>query len=395
MDTKILLASYGGGHVNIITKLYYHFKSLGYSPYVLGFTSAELTLNKHSIPFLSYKDFLNSYEEKSEIEKMGKNLLTALGTKSLISEEESIAYLGINYFELKNKFGDEKAKAIYDESGRSAFYPYEFAKKVIKQLKPDIVISTNSPRSEAAILEAAKHEKIRTYCVNDFYAPDEIEERTGDSTYSDKLFVCTNGIRKIFINKGWKPENVICSGNPAFDDISSDEVINKSITLKDEYPILKQKKNVLFIMATGDIYKSIDKVILNRLVELKKDLDFNLIIRQHPNDTEIIENDDVMTSKKEDSLHAWLHCSDVIVTILSTVGLEASLLDIPVVQYLPKEAPLKLSFSELEIGTETNTLDELTKELDQALKGQSSLKVKRIQNASKIICDTIISDLNK
>ena len=54
--------------------------------------------------------------------------------------EESIAYHGINFSELVEREGLERATARYARDGRHAFLPVRFMERVLQDLRPDIVI---------------------------------------------------------------------------------------------------------------------------------------------------------------------------------------------------------------------------------------------------------------
>ena len=80
--------------------------------------------------------------------------LTGIGHTS-VTREESLAYLGFNFLEWVERDGEEAAWALWEQEGRNAFLPVSFFRAVLRHLLVDVVITTNSPRSEQAAIEAA------------------------------------------------------------------------------------------------------------------------------------------------------------------------------------------------------------------------------------------------
>lgn len=393
-NNKILLASYGGGHVNMIVPVYKSLLKAGFEPIVFGFTAAEVRLKNENISYISYKDFVNEYGNKEDILKYGQELHSKLGPNALISEDETIAYLGINFYELVQREGLESAQALYKKLERKSFLPLEFMTYVLKKFNPCAVVSTNSPRSEEAILKSAKLLNIKRYCINDFLSKMELEARTGHAGYANKIFVANEKFKTFFIQSGWDASDVIVSGNPAFDSINSKSTIELKNHLIKEYN-LGNKLNILFILGNGEQLLRIDDEMLERIFELKKKYQFNLILRPHPNNTKPLPKGDVIISKKEENIHGWLHASNIIITIISTVALEASIIDKTVIQYLPNEIENRISFNELDIGQEAHTLEEFSSLLEKAISSVDLQKVTEFKKvaASETIARTIIEDL--
>ena len=154
MNSKILLASYGGGHVNVIIPLYKELTSRGFKPVVLAFTTAAEVLQREGIEFYRYIDFLNSGDASAL--DLGSHIVRNMQLDSSVSKRESIAYMGIGFQELIDTEGEERAEKMYQQYGRYCFLPLKFMHRILSILEPDMVITTNSPRSEKALIMQAR-----------------------------------------------------------------------------------------------------------------------------------------------------------------------------------------------------------------------------------------------
>ena len=167
MQKKILLVSYGGGHVNIIIPLYRELKERGHLPVVFGLTMAAVRLREEKIPFYSFVDFIDESDSLSL--ELGKKLVSNMTANSQIHLDESIAYMGICFQELIDEHGEEEASSLFDRYGRQSFLPQKFMGRVLNVIAPDIVIATNSPRSEKAMILQARDVGVPCCCVIDIY----------------------------------------------------------------------------------------------------------------------------------------------------------------------------------------------------------------------------------
>ncbi|WP_412463507.1 hypothetical protein [Halobacteriovorax sp. RT-2-6] len=390
---KVIIACYGGGHVTIAKRLYAAYRQKSYDVIILAFTMATYELSREKIPFLSYIDFLELYKNKDDVIEIGSKLATNIDENSNISRDETIAYLGLNYLELQETYGKEEAYNIYQKQGRYSFFPYNIMMKVLTKIQPDFVITTNSPRSEAAVLLAAKKLEIPSYFINDFYNINELNQRTGNPDYARKVFVALPKIRDVFIEFGWNKNNVIYSGNPAFDDIFDKQktLIAKELT-KEHFN--NNKINILFIGGNGEFTKKSDEVIMNTL-ETKIDLSkVNLIYRAHPNNKFSELKIGIHYSPNDISVHSYLHISDLVINCSSTVGLEAYICGIPVIQYIHEAKEFPQPFEYLGIGKQITDADSLLKEINQYIKGNSKV-LHNYNDSKKAATDIIISEIEK
>ena len=149
---KILYVAYGGGHINIILSLYESLKNNPHYDHVIfGLTAAQIKLNALQLKYVSYLNYVDLFPQALEY---GKMLSEIQGNNPEIAQRETYAYLGVNFVEMIQSFGLNTAKKMYEENGRNGFFPLESLKKIFSEINPDVVIATNSPRSERAALQA-------------------------------------------------------------------------------------------------------------------------------------------------------------------------------------------------------------------------------------------------
>ena len=333
-DKKILFVSYGAAHVNALIPLYKKLKEEGFHNLVyLGLTIAQQKLKKEAIPYLGYKDFLDGNKKAIEA---GKKLISTLENAGVVEEEESIAYMGLSYTELEGKVGVEKAKEVFQEKGRHAFFQLNTAQKILKKIKPDLVISTHSPKTEKAILTNTKKMNIKSLCLANLCTPNEIEDRLKLPSYGTKICVSNEYYHRELLKKG-RPENeVIITGCPSFDPLFTPLSTDKVAEYKKEKGI-HQEKVILWIRIGGDqntkyceeVEKELEKIALNNPK-------WHIIFRPHPNNKvsygKLPEN--ISISEKEENLQAIIQSSDAILVFNSTVAVEGAIVGKRIIQFL-------------------------------------------------------------
>ena len=134
---------------------------------------------------------------------------------------------------------------IITKKGRQSFLPTNFAEKVINDLNPKAIITTNVPRMELAFRKVGMAMKIKVFAI------DDLNGYFGniDSIYSDVVFVSNiNSIKRVKSYK--KSGDVIVSGNPVFDDIIKLRKTKHNIN-----------NNLLILLQTGVRDININKVV--------------------------------------------------------------------------------------------------------------------------------------
>ena len=394
MNKKILLVSYGGGHVNIIIPIYRELIARGHVPVVLGLSLAAVRLREESIPFYSFTNFIDERDALSL--KTGEKLIANMSISNQIPVEESIAYMGVCYQELVEEYGEEEAAVLYENKGRQSFLPKKFMGRILNLIKPDIVLATNSPRSEKAMILQACNEGIPSCCVVDFYDKAGIEDRLGQAGYADKLFVPFPEMKSMLIEAGRNSADIEISGNPVFDSLASFSVGDHSRSFRHKKGWGK-KFVILWVKSVFPVLQETESKVENMLLSrLGSVPSVQLVFRPHPNDASDYtqySDSEVYISGADDSLHPLIAASDLIITINSTVGLEANLLRKLVIQVDMIEFQEKITFSLLGIGKSVESIEDLVAEIELIIANPSAQPVTspcfEIGSSSKKIVDSI------
>ncbi|MDF1813663.1 MAG: hypothetical protein P1V20_15795 [Verrucomicrobiales bacterium] len=363
----ILFVCYGAGHVNMLIPVIKHLQQHdnGYRLVVLGLTTAKFTLNSAGIESLGFLDFVDSCLDEKAL-GYGREL-TANLPDGPVSRDESVAYHGISFAEIVEDLGEEEAGRLYRELGRQSFCPIRFLQRVMEQVKPDLLVSTNSPRAEKAAFFAAREMKIPSLCLVDLFGLREIEWIKTPG-YATRICVLADQVRSAFIEAGIASERVVVTGNPVFDRLCDPDLPDRGRRLK------KQKgwdgKKVLlwasqpepsvhpFTGEAGD--PELPRKIDQELETFGRDNpDWQLVIRFHPNEYPVKMSEIWEVSTQDDSLYELLALCDIIVTMSSTVGLEGYLLGKKVVQICTSIFSPDAPFAKLGMASRVDDLSQL------------------------------------
>lgn len=367
---KCLFISYGGGHVNsiipVIKKLY-NFDDIEVC--VIGINLAVKTLRDNRIACKTLSDYLTK-------EALQEGLCMAEkyhNFQSSVSFADSISYYGFSMLDLKKDRGSEVANKIFNIYDRRLFLPINTMKMIIKQEKPDVIIATTMHRFEAAALIAGNELNIPTIKIEDLLGninrpfPDkvhvtsekEMEElinngvkkskiifksdlndndiaRVAEDTYNTylnlkptKSVVLCNYTKENLVSRGIDEESIIVTGQPAFDKLLDYKFIDK-FDLCNKLGIDQQKPIVAFMSQPLEEREEVLRSLINGM---KENNDKQLIIKLHPNEDGIIQKM-ILDEMKYDALiikdvsaPEIISISDLVITVSSTTGLEAVVMD--------------------------------------------------------------------
>ena len=206
---KILFISYGGGHCQMLLPVIQHIKKTHshIECDVIGLTTAQNFYKQKGLSVYGYKNF---FADDKIVQYYGKQLL-ADNIQPLVSTEESICYLGASYRDLVDQYGKSKAKDIYEKEGRMAFLPLYSMQKIIKTLTPDIIVTTNAPRSELAAVLVGKSMNVPTLSVVDLFGIYE-----ADFIDADIICVPFSYTKNILENRPNNKSRIVITGQPNF-----------------------------------------------------------------------------------------------------------------------------------------------------------------------------------
>ena len=368
---KILFVSYGGGHIASCLPVAELLKRRGHTVDLLALTTAnEYAVKKGWIP-LGFKDFIGPND--TNVLKIGVNLLSN-EANSLVSREESIAYLGLNYLDLVADYGEEKASFIYADKGRQGFLPVRTMKHILERLKPDLLVTTCSPRAEYAALLAAADRGIPSICLLDL--PDiHMVSRVSNAPGVRAICVGNMIAKNMLLINGVDPKLIHVTGNPAFDELRQ---VNAN-DVNDFRSSLRANSNVKVLVwasqpepkkhpVSGKIGN--EQLPMQIETELRKWVvgrdDIRLVIRYHPSEERnFLPQDNVYLSNQSDDLGILLNASNGVVTMTSTVALQAASLGKPVLSVDLSVFSNDMPLAKLGISIGIPSLDAINQKLDE------------------------------
>lgn len=335
-----LFVAYGGGHVAIIVPLALRARELGLcEPLVLALTTAAPVVRAAGLKTLGFKDFLLPQDEVWL--QVGRQLVRQLPSEPA-DADESAAYLGLSYADMVLDHGEELAAATYEKSGRQAFLPVHFLRRVIGRLQPQLVCATNSPRAEQAALLAAGHLGVPAACVIDLFAVDE-KRWIGKRGFADRVCVLNESVRQSLLDMERQPGEVLVTGNPAFDRLFEPAAGAGAAAMRERlgggarrillWASQHEPARHPWRAEAGD--PTLPGRVLQRLIDYVHSHEgWLLAVRPHPSEMppQLPVSALVVLTGRDWSLTDLLYACDAVCTLTSTVGLEAHLIGKPVIQ---------------------------------------------------------------
>lgn len=306
----------------------------------LGLTTAGAQLAAHGFQSRGFASLVRPIEDRQAVIH-GERLAKALPENGAISHEESVAYLGLSYADLEQRLGAREAAEAFAKKGRQAFMPLGPMRRLFDEVEPDLVVTTISPRAEEAALAVARERGIRSLCLVDLFARPSLR-RAAQPGYGTRVCVISEDVRRWLLSAGRRDDEVVVTGNPAFDHLARPELVEAGRALR-RLRGWNGRKVILWASQVEPEYNAfsgntgnpeLPALIEQALLKLMSHhQDWQLVIRPHPNETPR-RADRLLPaelSDQDDNLHELLAAVDLVVIMTSTVGLEARLLGRPVI----------------------------------------------------------------
>lgn len=395
---KLVFVAYGGGHIGALLPVARYARELGHEVVMFTLTTARTAAKRAGFDALGFADFPEGALPGADVH--GRRLTEGF-EDGPVPLQESIAYLGACYAELEEHLGAEQARTRYDELGRQCFLPVSFMTHVLEQLTPDAVIATSAPRAERAAIEAAGRLGIPSVCVADLFLSEEIRW-VGKTGFADRVCVLSDSVQERLLDAGRTPNEIVVTGNPAFDRLAEPAAVVKGQAIREQ---LGWQDHFVIGWASqpeplrlpnrdeqGDPNRPLR--IEQALIDLgQADSTLALFVRHHPSEHRETptESATLKISGQETAVVDLLHACDCLVTISSTVGLEAALLGKPVVcvasPLLGRGAPYADMGLALGVDSERDLGDALSSIRSRAWQPSSNLP--RSGDATKAVIDEI------
>lgn len=363
MKPRVLFVGYGGGHVAMLLPVMRALRAQwpAVDCRLLALTTGYKTAIAAGEQPLGYQDFLHLFDRTAAI-AWGERLLGNNSSPD-VGREESLAYLGLNYLDLVAQYGEQAAAQRFAAAGRHGFHPLHFMQRVLDELQPAMVVATNSPRSEAAALQAAIERGLPSLGMIDLFGL----EGDGYLHRPQPQWTCVlaPAVRERVIAAGFPPDSVVVTGNPAFDGLQSPA--NQALAqrfLADRgwqglSPILwaGQFEPPNFSATDSDRSRFARQAedTLRALVAARPDL--ALVVRYHPGEWQFFprgaDSERIHFSEPlAEPIHPLILAARAVVVQNSTVGLEAAIAGKPVVS-LEASVSVRQSFSLAALGVST------------------------------------------
>jgi hypothetical protein len=400
--TKVVLfVTYGGGHAKMVAPVV---RELMGNPQVhievLALTVGGVIFRNEGLPYKGYKDFITQGDEAALA--WGRQLAAQHPESGIIGieEAESIAYLGLCYWDLVTRFGETEAARLWDEKGRHAFLPISILERIVRHIMPDLVVTTNCPKSEHAAVIAAKKLGIPTLSMVDLFGVQHFY-----TLESDTMTVLTECVIESLLESGVKQprEAFLVTGNPAFDPALEYRGPTDYVWRHQHFPqIPPDAKLVLWTdmpaywnLAEHSLYTRDTEEILSDLdmmYNAAKENDAYLLIRPHPSQprdlfdqwiTEIA--DPCVLYAGGLSLYPLLKAVDILVTYTCTTALEAVLMYRRCIQ-LEKRCPggsADMPISDMGLAWKAQGANDMSQVMNQAL--NNKLEWQQIQERIKLL----------
>lgn len=360
---------------------------------VLGLPAARDTLSRNGVDCIGFADYLDKDADADAI-AWGKDLAREHHSPTIgVSLEDSVAYLGLCYKDLVMRLGEQEAAKQFQAKARHAFYPLTILERIFDDIRPDFVVTSNSPRSEAAAIEVANQRGIDNLIMTDLF--------TGISGYrfqARNITFLNEFAKDMFVADGLADPSVSAfyyTGNPAFDTILNLPKGRDAQWLPRHFPDIKGKPVVLHadMPAYLDcrrkcVHTKTDAEIIEEMQACYNAAMANnaaYLIRPHPSQDRRIYIDWLAGRRDaylaaEPPLHELLVHIDLLVARTTTVGLEAAYLHKRIVQ-LDADYHADLPLAKMGIAWGVNGYGKLPGAIKNALTDDKTLE--QIKNTIK------------
>ncbi len=367
-----------------------------YDVNILALTTARKVVEEVGLPCFSMRDVPLS---KDAI-RYGKELLNKMGEGHPdVPYEESLAYMGLSYEALVKEYGEIKAAKLYAQKGRQAFLPVTLMEAILADGQYNLVVATNSPRMEQASILAAGNLGIPALCMVDLFAMQE-KKWIAQEGYADKVCVLSEAVKKILCDEGREPDDIIVTGNPAFDYLADSSIKEKAKILRSKKG-WGNKKVILWCSQpepevhpfTGEkgnpklpfiIEKELQKIC-------NKHEDWHLFVRPHPSENmdKRVQLEHVEYGQDGD-LHELLYAVDLVVVMSTTVGLEAALIGKPVVALNMSIFSPDMPYADMGIAYGVDHVEELDNAIQETIdKRMSGVALPPVGQSTGSVCKVI------
>lgn len=369
---KVLFVAYGSGHIKMVVPLAQALAVRGnVQPVVLALTTAAPVARAAGLDVIQFKNFVTAGDGAAL--QLGQRLLRGLDGQ-VADPQETIAYLGLSMADLIDDVGAKQAEIAYQQFGRQAFLPRRTLERILRQIGPDLVVCTNSPRAERAAVLAARQLGIPAICVVDLFGIDEVKW-IGAPDYADQVCVLNKSVRQFLVAAGRTEEQVSVTGNPGFDALNARPALEQGLQIREQqgwqdrhvilWPTQTEPACHPFDGRPGD--PTLPARALAEVIQwVLSRTDSVLCIRPRSGEAlpSVPSDPRIMLTGQDWPLAPLLHATDLVVTLNSTVGLEGHLAGCRLIQVLGSVFDQAMPLARYGVADAAVRVNSITKALD-------------------------------
>lgn len=366
---RVLLACYGGGHVQSLIPLAYRIEQLtDVDLTIIGFTTAKVAFKRAGLSANGYSCLLEEGDEYWL--KIAANYMPEASHPD-VAHADALAYHALGLRDLALKCGEQDAVDRYAREGRKTFLPENTFTRYLEKNHFDLIITSTSPRSELALQYAADRLDINTLAVSDLFLQHE-SSYICTPGYAKHITVMAKYVADFLESKGYAGELYV-TGNPAFDALAGCVDDRERIALRQTLGIKDSERLVLWVCPSASV-SMVGKPFIQPSVMIdflegicRRHAGIRYMVRQHPSNP-IIRDERIelgVVCPSSVSIEACLNAADQVLLETSTVGLQAALLGKSVVTVNAGDYP---PYAKLGLSVDVEELSKAEEALLQAVK---------------------------
>jgi hypothetical protein len=268
----------------------------------------------------------------------------------------------------------------------------ELVKEIVRTEKPDVIVTIDDRSPFGKTVNVISNSLgVPTLIVQHGIVHDQAIE---GEICSDKYAVFGYAFKDILIKRGGDPDKIVVTGQPRFDIL-----VNKKYDKKLIYEKLNinREKGIVFFAST-DLSDTEKEMTVRGLFEAMKDFpDKQLVIKPHPSDDgemfeDMIRELDPNAIIVYSDLYELLHACDVLLTTWSTVGLEAILIDKPVIVINLMDIAAASTYVEKGAALEAKNAKDIKRTLKMVLYDPKTIEEMKINRKKYVMDYTYKSD---
>jgi len=334
-------------------------------------------------------DFINLFEEAYLLAQIlkksneGKKIIDQIES---IGKSNSLSLFSITQF--RNYLVNEAFRAV------AIMFICEHIFKIIPI--ESIVVEYGVTRNGNAVLATAKKFGIQSYSIITVLLG--LNPILSNFYKSNKLCVYGTLALEQLLSLGYNKDDVIITGNPRYDDLKKQNIENNKQFLEQNYQINKNKK--LIVIAMSRWHKD-DEQWMSNLIKFCNKNNFEIIIKVHPT-YKLTENDlhknklqyisKICQKQKflitlDIELGILLSVADLVITDFSNAGIEAILLEKPLitVNFSKEDYSNVQRYHEYDASIYVDEYDHIEKIIMEILKEKKHIQ--KLKEGSKKVID--------